>query len=468
MRAGIIGIIGWIGLWGWGIAAAQTVTIAGEDPEYAGKSIHLSVPGHPFLDRPLLSETIVCDDRGGFRTEVEVETGTMIRLMAGIHDAGLYVEPGQHYKVLLPAFREVAYSERISPFFEPVRVPLKIEGNQRDVNHELYRFDSLFTPLNEQLIQSRRQGKEPLVDSIIALLSSEFTGGTTPWFDDYRRYKTGVLVLNAGRTGLESISRDYLGPGVRETHPAFLELFGAMFRDFLVYYDRTPEGKGIRYHINRTHNLDSLRNIIVRHPSVENDTLADLILLQELPALFYRGDFHKEAILILLDSMEADPVKPVYSVYAQQLRKKLSGLVIGYAPPHFCLEGTDGRSYSPGDFKGKYTYLMFCTPDHYGCMMEYPFLSSYLLKHTDYLEVVTIMVAEKMEQVTAFMERNDYQWKVLYYGEQDGILDDYLVKAFPVAYLLGPDGKLVKSPAPLPSDGFEQQLFRVMRSRGEL
>jgi hypothetical protein len=101
-------------------------------------------------------------------------------------------------------------------------------------------------------------------------------------------------------------------------------------------------------------------------------------------------------------------------------------------------------------------------------MMEYPFLSSYQMKHSAYLEVVSIMVADKKEQVDEFMERNGYQWKALWYGGQDGILTDYLVRAFPVAYLIGPDGNLVLSPAPLPSDGFEQQLFRIMRSRGEI
>jgi len=111
---------------------------------------------------------------------------------------------------------------------------------------------------------------------------------------------------------------------------------------------------------------------------------------------------------------------------------------------------------------------MFCTPDHYGCMMEYPFLESYIPKHSDYLEVVCVMVAEHPEQVGAFMERNLYHWKALYYGGENGILDNYLVKAFPVAYLIGPDGNLILSPAPLPTDGFEQQLFRIMRSRGEI
>jgi hypothetical protein len=78
------------------------------------------------------------------------------------------------------------------------------------------------------------------------------------------------------------------------------------------------------------------------------------------------------------------------------------------------------------------------------------------------------MVAESHEKVMDFMKRNDYPWKALYYGDNDKLLDDYMVKAFPVAYLIGPDGTLILSPAPLPTDGFEQQLFRIMRSRGDI
>ncbi|MFH0757390.1 MAG: TlpA disulfide reductase family protein [Bacteroidota bacterium] len=468
MRLFAAGFFVLYGLWGGGCLGAQTVTITGERSGYEGKSIYVTIPGNPFLDIPRFAGKVICDQKGAFTLAFETTGVTVVRLATSVYDASIYTEPGHHYHIQLPAYKEMAYAERISPYFEPYKIPLRLVGNPLDVNHEIYRFDSLFSHLNEQLIHARRVGEELPVDSIIGVLAEEFKDAASPWFDNYRRYKSGILKLNSGRAGLEEISRDYLGERVNERHPAYMELFGAMFRDFLIYYDRTPEGKGIRYHINRTHNLDSLRSVIASHPAVTNDTLRDLILLQELPTLFYRGDFHKEAILILFDSLEADPVKALYGEYAKQIGEKLSSLVIGNPPPHFSLPGTDGKIYTPLDFLGKYTYLMFATPDHYGCMMEYPFLQSYLEKHDAYLEVLTIMVAEKEEQVKAFMERNQYGWKALYYDEQVKMLSDYLVKAFPVAYLIGPDGKLILSPAPLPSDGFEQQLFRIMRSRGDI
>ncbi len=244
--------------------------------------------------------------------------------------------------------------------------------------------------------------------------------------------------------------------------------FSAMFKDFIFYYSRTSPGKGLMRHINRTHNIDSIRYYIGQHPAVWNDTLADMVLLQEVSSLFYAGNIHKESILILLDSMVLNPVSPDLSIYAFQLKEKLASLVIGHPPPLLDLTDLDGINHSLSDFQGKYIYLMFCTPDHYGCMMEYPFLQSFHVKHNAYLEILTVMVAEEESHAKDFMTRNGYGWKALFYEGQPGILSDYLVKAFPIAYLIGPDGNLVLSPSPLPSDGFEQQLFRIMRSRGEI
>ena len=456
------------GLWGWANANSQELSIFGKDPAYSGVSIRFSIPNHPFLDKSGFSKTLVCDSSGAFRFEFETDSECTVRLMTGIYEANLHTEPGKSYELQLPPYREVTYAERISPFFEALHIPLKVSGDPDGINMQIFRFDSVFTSLNEEVILARRRSANPMADNMIERLDNQFPPGTSGWFNAHMQYKKGILKLNEGKTKLDQISQDYLGPVVRENHPGYLELFGAMFKDFLVYYNRTREGEGIRYHINRTHNLDSLRSIVATHPAVTNDTIRDFILLQELPPLFYRGDYHKEAILILLDSLEADPVKPEFAFYAGALRDKLSSLIAGYPPPDFRLPATDGTYWSPADFKGKYTYLMFCTPEHYGCMMEYPFLESYISKHADYLEVVCIMVAEYPEQIATFMERNQYTWKALYYGDENGILDSYLVKAFPVAYLLGPDGNILLSPAPLPTDGFEQQLFRIMRSKGEI
>jgi len=473
-------------LMGWNILQAQPVTIRGRHDSYGGRTIQVSIPGNPFVHFPRFEKQVLCDQNGQFSVTLDAREGDAVRLESGIHFSTLFVSPGCRYEITLPEFREVKYADRMSPYFQPVELPPGVisvkplragsEGEDRvpancqngDLNNRISRFDSIFSVINEQVVMDRRLGQESNADSLILQTESIYLSDTSVFFSDYRKYRYGLLKLNEGKTGLEEISLKYLGPRIRETDPAFMELFRAMFRDFLFYYSKTPAGEGIRSQINRARQPDTLRRKLMDHPAIWNETLAEMVLLQELSDIFYRGDYHQDAILMLLDSMVQDPAGPQLAIYTSQVREKLASLVTGHMPPPFRLSDIRGEEFSLGDFQGKYIYLVFCTPDHYGCMMEYPFLESFRKKHSDYLEVVSIMVAEGKQQVSEFMEKNSYGWKALYYDDHPGILGEYMIRAFPTAYLIGRDGKLILSPAMLPSEGFEQQLFRIMRSRGEI
>jgi hypothetical protein len=54
------------------------------------------------------------------------------------------------------------------------------------------------------------------------------------------------------------------------------------------------------------------------------------------------------------------------------------------------------------------------------------------------------------------------------YDRQPDVLKEYDIRAFPTYFLIGPDGKLILSPAPSPSEDFESELFEVMKARGDL
>ena len=466
-------------LWGWLTSPGQSVSVHGSGPGYSGKAVYTTIAWNPFITVYEYSNRLLCEEDGSFELEIPLKSPRVVQFETGMYQAYLYMEPGYHYEVHLPEYREKDRDARISPFYQPVVIPLLVssrtshttqvgKAGAEEINRTIARFDSLFVGINNGIIMQRRRGLRSSTDSLIQHLESEFSADTTRFFTNYRRFRYGVLTLNEGQTGLESISRDFLGPAVMEWHPGFVELFRAMFKDFIYYYSNTDEGQGLRSMINRSQDFHQARELVLKHPAVWSDTLAEMILLQEFSELFYRGDYHKEAILIMLDSMAANPVSPDFGTYASQLRTKLASLVTGHFPPPISLEDLDGKLCSLDDFKGKYTYLFFGTPDHYGCMMEYPFLQSFAEKHSDYLNVVTIMAAEERSELTEFMKRNGYDWKALHYEYQPGVLSDYQVRAYPTAYLIDREGKLLLSPATLPTDGFEQQLFRIMRSRGEI
>ncbi len=466
--------------WSSALCLGQSASVHAVTPDYAGQTISTIIASNPFISFVEFSQTMVCNEQGEFEQIIPLKAPKVVQFEAGVYQLYLYMKPGFHYEVEFPEYIEKKWEEQISPFYQPLAMPLavrsrtslstqeRIDGSM-EVNHVIATFDSLFIIANREIIAHRKSGQQVNTDSLIQQLEAAFHTDTSRFFSDYRRFRYGALKLNEGRTGLAQLSQDYLGPTVMEWHPGFIELFRALFKDFIFYSANSgKDGPSFRNLVNRTQDFRQARQLVLDHPAVWSDTLAEMILLQEFSELFYRGEYHKEAILIMLDSMANNPVTPQFGTYSAQLMKKLSSLVTGHTPPAISLEDLDGKTWSLSDFEGKYTYLFFGTTDHYGCMMEYPFLQSYIKKHSDYLNVINVMTSEDRNKLDDFMHRNGYTWTVLHYEGQPGVLDDYMVRAYPVAYLIDRNGKLLLSPATLPSEGFEQQLFRIMRSRKEI
>jgi peroxiredoxin len=447
--------------------------------DYAGKTIYTTIAWNPFLTIPEYSNYTTCNAYGELKLDIPLRSPRVVQFEAGVYQLYLYMEPGYQYEVALPGYAEKPWHEQISPFYQPIAMPLEVlsrtsltTGNRvegaLDVNYAITQFDSIFFNANQEVLSHRKAGEPFNTDSIIRQLDAPFAADTSGFFRNYRKFRYGILKLNEGKTNLKRLSVDYLGPTVMAWHPGFVELFRALFKDFIFYTTGSGGAQEFRNLVNRNQELQKAREIVRSHPAVWSDTLADMILLQEFSNLFYRGEYHKEAILIMLDSMTLDPVSEEFGIFAAQLKQKLSSLVTGHTPPELNLQDLEGKTWTLEDFNGKYTYLFFGTTEHYGCMMEYPFLQSYVEKHSEYLNVVTVMVSEDKNKLADFMKRNGYTWLVLPYVGDPEILDDYMVKAYPSAYLIDRDGKLLLSPATLPSEGFEQQLFRIMRSRGEI
>jgi thioredoxin-related protein len=75
---------------------------------------------------------------------------------------------------------------------------------------------------------------------------------------------------------------------------------------------------------------------------------------------------------------------------------------------------------------------------------------------------------ENLPQVKRFVDLKGYQFKFLYYGNQSEVFKDYDIRAFPTYYFIDKNGNLAMSPAPSPEQNSEFQIFRLMRSRGDI
>ncbi|HJX70387.1 MAG TPA: TlpA disulfide reductase family protein [Bacteroidales bacterium] len=418
----------------------------------------------------LLAETGI-DEDGTFKLEIQVDETTYIFAHLGIYKAYLYVEPGNRYELVLPPFREKSPADLLNPYFEEIIIQMGIANiDENDINIQIRMFDDTYEPYYNKHVVETVEGKDfSRLDEDIKHIDSHFDKNTNEYFRQYRQYKYAYLRYLSLQHKVTTISEMlFAGKPVLHHHLAYMELFNQVFKNYFLYHGRTDEGKKIYQDINTDNNYHELLITLRENTLFSDDTLLELVVLKCLHDEFYSDRFSRGGILILLDSLILKTGISEHQLIGITIRNKITRLLSGHLPPPFELYDLDSNLVNLEHFKGKYLYLNFCSCSSYTCLKEFEVLQGIYERHKDRLEIVTVAVDTFDESMHSFLKSKSYNWKFLYYGHQSDILEDYDIRAFPTYFLIGPDGKLIQSPAPAPGENFESKLFEVMRSRGDL
>lgn len=463
-----------------GNLSCQYSELIGTAIQFSGEELYIRQVSNPITGSSTIIDTIKINSEGDFQISIPREKPGWIFINSGLFRVNMFMEPGKGYEIELPPKTEKSEADIRNPFYQPVLAHMKVLSEYplidenpaltgEDINSRMFEFDTLLNRKNRELRDQIRLKKTYNTDSLIHVLEQPYRYDSVDYFSTYRKYRYGILKINSRDVGLQHIYENYLGSKPLQTdNPAFMELYKEMYKEFLFYYSRTDDGKNINHIINRLHNADALMDTLLRHPAIPDRSFAELLIIKEVFDIYNKGYFFREALLILLDSIAENPINPEHGKYALEVKEKLIRLKPGNMPPDFSLTDISGEEITLEELKGRYVYLNFCTPENYSCLKEFPFLDAIHRVHEKYLNIVTIMVANDHSEMVDFVTRNNYNWTFLFYGNNEEILTEYKVKAYPTCYLLDPDGYMLQSPAVLPTEGLEKQLFRIMRSRGDL
>ncbi len=418
----------------------------------------------------LLAETFI-DDDGTFKLEIEVYETTYIFTHLGVYNAYLYAEPGKSYELVLPPFLEKTPADHLNPYFEEIHIQMGIANiDESDINIQIRMFDDAYQPYyNKHVLNTVKEKDFSRLDEDIKLIDARFKKNTNDYFIQYRHYKYAYLRYLSLQHKVTTIAKMlFAGKPVLYHNLAYMELFNQVFKNYFFYHGRTEEGKKIYHDINSEQNYNELLMTLRENTLFVHDSLLELVILKCLHDEFYSDRFSRSSILVLLDSLILITNIKEYQLIGNTIRDKITRLLSGHSPPQFELYDLDSNLVNTEQLKGKYTYLNFCSCSSYSCLKEFEALQGIYERHKDKLEIVTIAVDTYDESLHSFLESKNYRWMFLYYGRQPGILEDYDIRAFPTYFLIGPDGKLIQSPAPAPGENFESKLFEIMHSRGDL
>jgi peroxiredoxin len=121
-------------------------------------------------------------------------------------------------------------------------------------------------------------------------------------------------------------------------------------------------------------------------------------------------------------------------------------LRVGTEAPDFTTTDLRGNRVRLSDYRGRPVLLRMWSPDCPHCRGEIPSVKHAYATLEDNLVFLTVAVNTPTEEIRSFVQEREIQYPVLL-DEEGEIASSYRVTAIPTAYLIGPDGTIVKATA---------------------
>ncbi|MBN2681312.1 MAG: redoxin domain-containing protein [Bacteroidales bacterium] len=457
-------------------AFAQTTTIRGKAPSYAGDKIEVYTYSDYVTMEKLPIGNLNFDSDGNFRLTVETKDITLIFLDLYVFRGSMFLEPNQTYEISLPTKTLPTKNEKNSPFLEQNEIDIFIEnGKQGDLNDIIGSFDLSLNRFIIKHVGFSYGDFRAQADTAAYLLDSVFSYNNSEFYTYYKKYKLRQLKQMAYRLDDESAIRAFFTyKKVKFNNPAYMELFNNVFQNFLINYSKTPKGTGLMEKILSYKSYYLLKKQLLENYFVfKNDSLVDLAILKGIHDGFtnfsldvgqHKNQIPGKQLLTLLDSIYYYCPVEDYKQIALNIKEKYTRMAKGSPAPDFKLRDENGEFHSLKEFEGKYIYLNFTTSWNYSNQKEFDLIKTSLSKFKDSLQVVTIICDGEFEDFELNRRKKSQDWLFLYFENKE-ILTNYRVQIFPIFYVIDQKGKFFISPAKAPSEEFEKQFFYSFKKK---
>jgi len=234
---------------GFLVVHAQTnVRIFGQDTSYAAVNIEFLRYSDQITNTEVVLNKCTVADDGSFNIQFQMEETTFVFAYIGIYKVHLYATPESSYKIILPQRQDKEPQDFLNPYFSPVIVHLATENFYEDeLNMQIRMFNDAFLPYyNKHIMAIREKDDFEQLDKDIARMEKPFSSSGNDFFNNYRKYRYGLLRHLAYQQKSKSISDEYFkDQPILINNPAYMELFNRVYDNYFQHFSRTAEGKDL-------------------------------------------------------------------------------------------------------------------------------------------------------------------------------------------------------------------------------
>ncbi|MEO6901468.1 MAG: thioredoxin family protein [Bacteroidia bacterium] len=448
-----------------GLLSAQNVTISGSANwyKYNEISVWTTLDYISNAQKKLTYTTI--DSGGNFLLELNTNAIQYITLKIEKHIASMYIEPNQHYELIVQPPDSTTYQ---NPNIEhdvkiEIKLKSKTEINALTMDYDK-RFDN-FLSFDYPYFVSR--GARPKIDSFNLVLQSYYSTVKNDYFHAYINYTIATIEEKIGESQKKLFNNYINQKPILYNHVEYMNFFNTFFKGKLQAISNLKSGSSLNFQINDRGSYIGTMNTLKQDTLLKNDTLRELVLLKGLYESYYEGSFQKSSIIAILQQITQESKIEKHIEIAYNILNSFSKLKPGADAPGFELPNKMGLTSNLDELRAKnYIYLLFFNVNCSACIEQMKVIPSLKKKYGKNITFVAISVDKTFEDFKKFCNKNlKYDWVFLYDNTNGALKKSYEIKSLPTYFLINTDGKFIQVPADSPDQDIDRAFYDITKPK---
>jgi hypothetical protein len=440
------------------LASGQKSTVSGTVAGGQGRIIRLMKYSDQvsYLRTTLDSDTVNAD--GAFHMECEPAETIHAWLDIDFQQADLFIQPGEEYSVAIDSAR----LSLTSSYFDRGQLPMEITDDDSDrLNLYIREFNELY---NDYLLNytgtSGPGSPSASFEAFRKAVQIRFQNAENPYLQSYIRYKSASMQMFLRIKGRDKLGLEFIsGQPVLYENVEYMDFFHLYFEKYFIAGSKYFSFNKTFDLVNGPNPAATILDSLKVDPVLTDLQTRELLLISGLTELVRIQGFKKERVRQLIGELASGAVSRENREIASNLLARLDRLQPGtQAPP---LEGIDvvsGQRLTLSDFQGRKLYLAFFESRNPASQSELDLGGELIAKYGERVNFVAVSVDKDPQKLRDYIKASGTKWRVILHDGNPGSLEDYDATTFPHFVLIGPDGKIIRCPAPSPSENIRRML----------
>lgn len=445
-------------------------------PDFKGKYVTLNKPSDLITNKKDKLNRQEIDSLGFANFLIETDRPLKTYIEIGSTSAFLYIDPSTpKYKVFFP------YDKTSSQKIKGNTVELLFDSlAKNDLNTLIlelnYRIDNFLfgDSVRMQRLILQDDSFKDSINEFKKLLIKEYKPIKNKYFHEYIKYSVaGIEQLYMARGMLknkiylfEVYINDY---NILYDNDAYMNFFKQNFDSF--FYTNIGLIDKIKHAINDYSSADKLDEVLVNSLFLKNDSIRELVTIQNLYQSYYKNSFNTQNIIAILKQIKNKTINKNHKLILTNILLQINALKVNTKAPNLNLITFTNDTIEVSDFNGKYIYLQFFSIENQSALQEIKIMKDMYSKYGKYIEFVSISLDDNENEYIRFKEEHpEYKWKFAHYKGENEILQNYKILNLPTYVLIDENGNIEQaqamSPAPnYPRPSIDKTFFYIKKKR---